>query len=70
MPTLGPSLLFVAGLTLGVGAGTYLPRKASQPNVPLPPPPPEGGRPDFKSKALVPTATGIVGPLQGGFPGM
>ncbi|OWZ42874.1 endonuclease G, mitochondrial [Cryptococcus neoformans c45] len=70
MPTLGPSLLFVAGLTLGVGAGTFLPRKASQPNVPLPPPPPEGGRPDFKeSKALVPTATGIVGPLQGGFPG-
>ncbi|WVQ81843.1 hypothetical protein IAT38_003970 [Cryptococcus sp. DSM 104549] len=68
MPTIGPSLLFAAGLTLGVGAGVFYPRApAQQTSVALPPPPPEGGR--SESKALIPTATGIVGTLQGGFPG-
>ncbi|WWC93795.1 hypothetical protein V866_000631 [Kwoniella sp. B9012] len=68
MPTLGPSLLFAAGLTLGVGAGIFYPRKPTSPiqNVQLPPPPPEGGKQD--SKALVPTAMGSA-VLSHGFPG-
>ncbi|WVR07501.1 hypothetical protein IAU60_004543 [Kwoniella sp. DSM 27419] len=67
MPTLGPSLLFAAGLTLGVGAGVLYPRKAtSVPSVQLPPPPPEGGKQE--SRAIVPTASGSV-VLANGFPG-
>ncbi|WVR00021.1 hypothetical protein IAU59_007163 [Kwoniella sp. CBS 9459] len=73
MPTLGPSLLFAAGLTLGVGAGVFYPRKGSLPpgtaagqNVQLPPPPPEGGKQE--SRALVQTATGSA-ILAHGFPG-
>ncbi|ODN78749.1 hypothetical protein L202_04312 [Cryptococcus amylolentus CBS 6039] len=72
MPAIGPSLLFAAGLTLGVGAGVLYP-KQSQGAVPLPPAPPEGalrGVSEAKeSRALIPTAGGIVGPLQHGFPG-
>ncbi|WWC71552.1 uncharacterized protein I206_105510 [Kwoniella pini CBS 10737] len=69
MPTLGPSLLFAAGLTLGVGAGVLYPRKPATsplPNVQLPPSPPEGGRQE--SRALIPTATGST-VLSHGFPG-
>ncbi|WVN85921.1 uncharacterized protein L203_101074 [Cryptococcus depauperatus CBS 7841] len=75
MPTIGPSLLFVAGLTLGVGAGVLYPRKSSQ-NVALPPTTPENALHYVKSlseskesKALIPTSTGVIGPLQGDFPG-
>ncbi|WWD19078.1 hypothetical protein CI109_103536 [Kwoniella shandongensis] len=72
MPTLGPSLLFAAGLTLGVGAGVFYPRKTPGVptvggNVQLPPPPPEGGR-QLPSKAVIPTASGGA-ILAGGFPG-
>ncbi|KAK8854776.1 hypothetical protein IAR55_003515 [Kwoniella newhampshirensis] len=69
MPTIGPSLLFAAGLTLGVGAGVFYPRKTAVPtpsNGQLPPPPPEGGRQE--SRGLIPTASGSA-VLAGGFPG-
>ncbi|WRT68415.1 uncharacterized protein IL334_005391 [Kwoniella shivajii] len=71
MPTLGPSLLFAAGLTLGVGAGVFYPRKPSAggpgSNVQLPPPPPEGNN-ARSTQALVPTAMGSM-VLSHGFPG-
>lgn len=64
MPTLGPSLLFAAGLTLGVGAGALFPRKQKD-QVQIPPPPPVGNQEVVKR---LPTATGNV-TLAGGFPG-
>ncbi|WOO83842.1 Mitochondrial nuclease [Vanrija pseudolonga] len=69
MPTLGPSLLFAAGLTLGIGAGIFIPRK------PAPTPPataPFVAAPEHageKSKAVtLATPSGPV-VLAGGFPG-
>lgn len=72
MPTLGPSLLFAAGLTLGIGAGYFggrdnKPKATAVPvGTPLPPPP-EGGK--EISRLPLPTSSGSV-VLAGGFPGM
>lgn len=67
MPTLGPSILFAAGLTIGVGAGVLFPRKNSpEKAVMLPPPPPEGNYRGTVSTVATPTG-GVS--LQGGFPG-
>ncbi|KAL7422771.1 nuclease [Cryptotrichosporon argae] len=66
MPTLGPTILFAAGLALGVGAGALVPR--APPKQPASAPfvaPPEGGR---EKSVSVPTAGGGV-VLAGGFPG-
>ena len=69
MPTVGPSLLFAAGLTLGIGAGVFYPRKTTPIDSP------------FSSSALPGDAIHDVIPpkpisspsagsvLQGGFPG-
>ncbi|KAK4688590.1 hypothetical protein P7C73_g1523, partial [Tremellales sp. Uapishka_1] len=65
MPSLGPSILFAAGLTLGVGAGVLYPRK-TKPEAVFPPPPSTGGK--VESKSLIATPSGGV-VLQGGFPG-
>lgn len=65
MPGLGPSILFAAGLAVGVGAGVLYPRKSVKETVVLPPPP-EGNYRGTVSN--VPTPTGHVA-LQGGFPG-
>ncbi|GFZ49525.1 Nuclease [Saitozyma sp. JCM 24511] len=70
MPTLGPSLLFAAGLVLGVGTGALIPRptkegKQVQPPVQLPPAPPSGERREVGP--IRTPAGGVV--LQGGFPG-
>ncbi|ORY35593.1 nuclease [Naematelia encephala] len=67
MPTLGPSILFAAGLTLGVGAGVLYPRRTTSSDVQIPPPPPEGGRDVARSP--VKTASGSAVVVQGGFPG-
>jgi hypothetical protein len=67
MPSLGPSLLFAAGLSLGLGTAVLFPRKSApvpSSSVVLPPPPPEGG----KQIATLATPTGGI-TLQGGFPG-
>jgi endonuclease G len=64
MPTLGPSVLFAAGLTLGVGAGVLFPRKKAE-QVQIPPPPPVGIQ---EVPKRLPTSTGSVA-LAGGFPG-
>jgi len=66
MPILGPSLLFVAGLTLGASAGVLYPRKPTPSDLPIPPSPPEGSRRD----AVGPVSTaGSSVVVQGGFPG-
>jgi len=64
MPGIGPSLVFAAGLAIGVGAGTLLPKKGKSEGGVLPPPPVE--RYDVVKR--VPTAGGSA-VLQGGFPG-
>lgn len=78
MPTLGPSILFVAGLTLGVGAGALFPRKKEQVpvpaqslpgNVPFPVPVERPGAGHEEKRIAVPVAGGAV-TLAGGFPGM
>lgn len=63
MPTLGPSLLFAAGLTLGVGAGVLFPRKKEEALPVLPPP-------SYSNQVnqAVTLPSGSVR-LQGGFPG-
>lgn len=69
MPTLGPSLLFAAGLTLGIGAGIFIPRK------PAPTPPatapfvaaPEHAGEKRKAVTLATPSGAVV--LAGGFPG-
>ena len=68
MPTLGPSLLFAAGLALGLGTGVLIPRTTKRNEVVLPPAPPSA--PHESDRA----AGGVVlpsGPLavQTGFPG-
>lgn len=78
MPTLGPSILFVAGLTLGVGAGALIPRKkepvTAAPtqtlpgNVPFPVPVERPGHGHEQKQLAVPVASGTV-TLAGGFPG-
>lgn len=68
MPTLGPSVLFAAGLAIGAGAGMFYPRKSPvplSPPVQLPPPPPEGGK---QGQGPISTPAGPL-VLQGGFPG-
>jgi endonuclease G len=66
MPTLGPSILFAAGLALGVGTGVLIPRKSKQEvAVQLPPAPPSGEK---REVGPLRTATGGL-VLQGGFPG-
>jgi endonuclease G len=81
MPTLGPSLLFVAGLSLGIGAGVFIPRRdAAKPvavgvpaalpsgtGAPYPPPPERAG--EKTGMIQHPTAAGQV-TLAGGFPGV
>ena len=64
MPGLGPSLVFAAGLAIGVGAGTLLPKKGKSEGGVLPPPPVE----KYDVVKRVPTAGGSA-VLQGGFPG-
>lgn len=67
MPTLGPSLLFAAGLTLGVGAGVLYPRKSVPVDLAIPPPPSsENSRRD--AVGPLSTSSGSV-VLQDGFPG-
>lgn len=66
MPTLGPSILFAAGLALGVGTGVLIPRR-SKPEIFTPPPPPSGEKRDVSPIKTSP-AGGVVH-LQGGFPG-
>ncbi|ORX38537.1 hypothetical protein BD324DRAFT_577661 [Kockovaella imperatae] len=67
MPTLGPSLLFAAGLAVGIGTGSLIPRRQRPSDVPqLPPPPPE--QVGDRSKLPIPTPAGPA-ILQGGFPG-
>jgi endonuclease G len=65
MPGLGPSLVFAAGLAIGIGAGTYIPKKSNKDVGVLPPPPVE----KYDVVKKLPTATGSA-ILQGGFPGM
>lgn len=65
MPTLGPSILFAAGLALGVGTGVLIPRR-SKPEVFTPPQPPSGEKRDISP---IKTSGGGVVHLQGGFPG-
>jgi endonuclease G len=65
MPGLGPSLVFAAGLAIGVGAGTFLPQKSKRDTGVLPPPPVD----NYDVVKRVPTAGGSA-LLQGGFPGM
>jgi hypothetical protein len=64
MPGIGPSLVFVAGLAVGVGAGSFIPKKSTKEIGVLPPPPVE----KYDVVKRLPTATGSV-VLQGGFPG-
>jgi endonuclease G len=64
MPGIGPSLVFAAGLAIGVGAGTLLPKKGKSDAGILPPPPVE----KYDVVKRVPTAGGSA-VLQGGFPG-
>jgi hypothetical protein len=64
MPGLGPSLVFAAGLAIGVGAGTFLPKKGRSEVGVLPPPPVE----KYDVVKRLPTAGGSA-MLQGGFPG-
>ena len=64
MPGIGPSLVFAAGLAIGVGAGTLLPKKGKSEGGVLPPPPVE----KYDVVKRVPTAGGSA-VLQGGFPG-
>jgi endonuclease G len=71
MPTLGPSLLFAAGLTLGVAGGYWGGRDKKvvppyQAGTPLPPPP-EGGH--ELQRLPLPTSSGPV-VVAGGYPGM
>lgn len=70
MPTIGPSLLFAAGLTLGVGAG-YFGGRDTKRAVPVPagtplPPPPEGGK-EIQRLAVPTSGGGVI--LAGGYPG-
>jgi endonuclease G len=69
MPTVGPSILFAAGLALGVGTGVLIPRlgKADAPPPPVftPPPPPSGEKREV-GKLATPTG-GVM--LAGAFPG-
>lgn len=65
MPGVGPSLVFAAGLAIGVGAGTFLPKRSQSETPVLPPPPVE----KYDVVKKVPTAGGSAA-LQGGFPGM
>lgn len=65
MPGLGPSLVFAAGLAIGVGAGTFLPPRPKKDAGVLPPPPVE----KYDVVKKIPTAGGSA-MLQGGFPGM
>lgn len=70
MPTIGPSVLFVAGLTLGVATGYWSGReqpKAVPAGVPFPPPPEHAGQ-DVK-RVQIPIAGGSV-VLAGGNPGV
>jgi endonuclease G len=64
MPGIGPSLVFAAGLAVGVGAGSLIPKKSTKEIGVLPPPPVE----KYDVVKRLPTATGSV-VLQGGFPG-
>lgn len=64
MPGVGPSLLFAAGLALGVGAGSFLPSRTKKEPTVLPPPPVE----KYNVVKQIPTAGGSA-LLQGGFPG-
>lgn len=67
MPGLGPSLVFAAGLAIGVGAGSFLPKgDTKRENIPVLPPPPVE---KYDVVNRVPTAGGSAA-LQGGFPGM
>ncbi|KAI9637460.1 uncharacterized protein MKK02DRAFT_23974 [Dioszegia hungarica] len=65
MPTIGPSVLFAAGLALGVGTGVLIPRR-NKPDVFTPPAPPSGEKRDLSP---IKTPGGGVVHLQGGFPG-
>jgi hypothetical protein len=64
MPGIGPSLVFAAGLAVGIGAGSFLPKKGKSEIGVLPPPPVE----KYDVVKRLPTAGGSV-VLQGGFPG-
>jgi len=64
MPGIGPSLVFAAGLAVGIGAGFFIPKKTTKEIGVLPPPPVE----KYDVVKRLPTATGNVA-LQGGFPG-
>jgi len=64
MPGIGPSLVFAAGLAVGVGAGSFIPKRSTKEIGVLPPPPVE----KYDVVKRLPTATGSV-ILQGGFPG-
>ncbi|RXK41153.1 endonuclease G, mitochondrial [Tremella mesenterica] len=66
MPTLGPSLLFAAGLTLGIGAGVLYPRRSRDELPPIPPPPPTSSKKEIIKSIALPS--GSVR-LHGGFPG-
>ncbi|EIW67252.1 hypothetical protein TREMEDRAFT_69745 [Tremella mesenterica DSM 1558] len=66
MPTLGPSLLFAAGLTLGIGAGVLYPRRSRDELPVIPPPPPTSSSKEVVKPVTVPS--GSVR-LHGGFPG-
>lgn len=69
MPTVGPSILFAAGLALGVGTGVLIPRlgKSEVPPPPVftPPPPPSGEKREV-GKLATPSG-GVM--LAGAFPG-
>lgn len=64
MPGFGPSLVFAAGLAVGVGAGSFIPKQSTKEIGVLPPPPVE----KYDVVKRLPTAGGSV-VLQGGFPG-
>lgn len=66
MPGLGPSLVFAAGLAIGVGAGSFIPtRPTAKKDVGVLPPPPVE---KYDVVKKIPTAGGSA-MLQGGFPG-
>jgi len=66
MPTIGPSLLFAAGLTLGVGAGVFYPRRPKAADIFIPPSPLGNERRDAVTPVKMTAGSSI---LHGGFPG-